>query len=81
MGSALVPHITEYLWNAFVRKFERNEAESVHLTLLPQVNERYIDEKLEGGAFDLLFAMFSDIAEMRNRIKVKLRWPPGKGGN
>ena len=74
MGSALVPHITDYLWNAFIRKFEKNEAESVHLTLLPQVDERYIDEKLE-NAFDLLFAMFSDIAEMRNKIKVKLRWP------
>ncbi|WP_444823178.1 class I tRNA ligase family protein [Vulcanisaeta sp. JCM 14467] len=77
MGSALVPHITDYLWNAFIRKFERNEAESVHLTLMPQVDERYIDEKLE-NAFDLLFAMFSDIAEMRNKIKVKLRWPLAK---
>ncbi len=62
------------MWNAFIRKFEGNESESVHLTLMPQVNERYIDEKLE-EAFGLLFTMFSDIAEMRNRIKVKLRWP------
>ncbi|ADY02310.1 isoleucyl-tRNA synthetase [Vulcanisaeta moutnovskia 768-28] len=74
MGSALVPHITEYLWNSFIRRFEKNEVDSVHLTLMPQVNEKYINEKLE-SAFDSLFMIFSDIAEMRNRIKVKLRWP------
>ncbi len=77
MGSALVPYITEYLWQSFVRKFEKDEKESVHLTLLPQVVDKYIDEKLE-NAFDTLFAVFSDIAELRNRIKVKLRWPLAK---
>ncbi|MFB6470532.1 MAG: isoleucine--tRNA ligase [Vulcanisaeta sp. AZ3] len=86
MGSALVPHATEYLWQAFVRKLESDEARSVHLSLLPSVNEKYIDEELE-RSFDLLFTLFSDIAELRNRIKVKLRWPLAKamvkieGGN
>ncbi|WP_069806884.1 isoleucine--tRNA ligase [Vulcanisaeta thermophila] len=74
MGSALVPHITEYLWQAFVRKYEDDEVESVHLSRMPQVVEGYIDQDLE-RVFDTLFSVFSDIAELRNRIRVKLRWP------
>ncbi|MCG2864814.1 MAG: isoleucine--tRNA ligase [Vulcanisaeta sp.] len=77
MGSILVPHVTEYLWQAFVRRFENDEAESVHFSLLPKVDDKYISEELE-HVFDTLFAVFSDIAELRNKIKVKLRWPLAK---
>jgi isoleucyl-tRNA synthetase len=77
MGSILVPHVTEYLWQAFVKRFENDEAESVHFSLLPKVDDRYISEELE-HVFDTLFAVFSDIAELRNKIKVKLRWPLAK---
>ena len=77
MGSILVPHVTEYLWQAFVKRFENDEAESVHFSLLPKVDDKYINEELE-HVFDTLFTVFSDIAELRNKIKVKLRWPLAK---
>ncbi len=73
-GSMFVPHIAEYLWQAFIKKYEPDEAESVHLTRMPGINEGLINERLE-STFELMFRVFSDIAELRNRIKVKLRWP------
>ncbi len=74
MGSIFVPHLTEYLWQAFVRKIERDEVESVHLSLLPQVETEYIDEQLE-KVFDTLFEIFSEVANLRSRAGIKLRWP------
>lgn len=73
MGSALVPHITEYLWQSFVRKYGDAE-ESVHLARMPSPKEDLRDEELE-RAFDLMFNIFSEIAELRNKVGVKLRWP------
>ncbi len=74
MGSVFVPHLTEYLWQAFVKKYEPEEAESVHLSRLPRVETEFIDEKLE-KAFDLMFTVFSDVANLRSRAGIKLRWP------
>ncbi len=74
MGSILVPHITEYLWQAFIRKFEPEESESIHLSRLPEPDIEFIDEKIE-RAFELVFTLFSDIANLRNKVGIKLRWP------
>ncbi len=74
MGSIFIPHISEYLWQAFIRKFEPSEVESIHLSRIPEPDIELIDERIE-KAFDMLFTVFSDIADLRNRIGIKLRWP------
>ncbi len=74
VASAFVPFITEYLWQAFVRKYDGGAEPSVHLSSFPAPQEGYIDVELE-SAFDELFRVFSVLAEARNRAGIKLRWP------
>ena len=74
MGSVFAPHVTEYLWQAFVRRLEPGETESVHLTVLPKVETEYIDELTE-KVFDMLFDVFSEVANLRSKAGIKLRWP------
>jgi isoleucyl-tRNA synthetase len=72
LGSVLVPFVTEYLWQAYVKKFEKEVAESVHLAQYPApgpVNAELVE------AFRELFTAFSALAEARNKAGIKLRWP------
>jgi isoleucyl-tRNA synthetase len=72
LGSVFVPFITEYLWQAYVRKYERDAPESVHLAQLPGAGPA------DAGlleTFRELFTVFSILAEARNRAGIKLRWP------
>ncbi|HII46477.1 isoleucine--tRNA ligase [Pyrobaculum aerophilum] len=72
LGSILVPFITEYLWQAYVRKYEKNAPESVHLAQYPAAGS-YDKELIY--AYRELFAVFSALAEARNKAGIKLRWP------
>jgi len=74
VGSMFVPHITEYLWQAFIRNYEANEVSSVHLTRMPEVIEEFIDENLE-RTFNIIFKIFSETANARSKASIKLRWP------
>ncbi len=74
MGSIFVPHVTEYIWQALVRKLEPEESESIHLSRLDEPDIEMIDEDLERG-FDIMFSIFSEIANLRNKAGIKLRWP------
>lgn len=72
LGSVLVPFVTEYLWQTYVKKYERDVAESVHLAQYPTpglVEQRLIE------IYDELFSTFSTLAEARNKAGIKLRWP------
>ncbi len=72
LGSIFTPFITEYLWQAYVRKYDANESESVHLAQFPRaidVDGRFLEIYRE------LFKVFSAIAEARNVAGIKLRWP------
>ena len=77
IGSILVPHTTEYLWQAFVRKLNPSEIESIHLTKWPEVIEEFINPEIE-KSFDTIFTLFSEIANLRNKVGIKLRWPIAK---
>lgn len=72
--SPFIPHVTEYLYQAFIRKYEPDEALSIHLSLWPKPEGKYINPKLE-DTFNRLFELSSEISSVRNRIGVKLRWP------
>ncbi len=72
LGSPLVPFITEYLWQTYVKKYEKDAPESVHLAQYPAAGP--VDEELL-ETFRELFTAFSALAEARNRAGIKLRWP------
>jgi isoleucyl-tRNA synthetase len=72
--SPFIPHISEYLYQAFIKKYEPNEALSIHLSSWPKPEEKYINPKLE-DTFNKIFEIYSEISSIRNRIGVKLRWP------
>lgn len=72
IGGIFVPHVAEYLWQHFIRKYDQNAAESVHLAQYPEPGE--VDEELV-KSFDELFTVFSIAAEARNKAGIKLRWP------
>ena len=74
VSSIFIPHLAEYLYQAFIRKYDKSAVESVHLEKWPQVEERYIDEELE-EMMDLVFKIFADVAEVRQKAGIKLRWP------
>ncbi len=74
MLAPIIPHISEYLWQHFVMKFEPDEVESLHLTTLPEVDESYIRNDLE-AAFELMFDIYASVSSMRNLLGIKLRWP------
>ncbi|MBP1450152.1 MAG: class I tRNA ligase family protein, partial [Thermoproteus sp.] len=75
VGSMFVPHIADYLWQSFVRKYDKSAEESVHLARYPEPGP--VDEEL-AEAFDELFRVFSLAAEARNKAGIKLRWPVSK---
>jgi len=72
IGGIFVPHVAEYLWQNFVRRYEPEAAESVHLARYPEPGA--VDEELL-SAFDEVFNVFSIAAEARNKAGIKLRWP------
>jgi len=72
LGSPLVPFVTEYLWQTYVKKYEKDVPESVHLAQYPAAGP--VDKDLL-ETFHELFTAFSALAEARNRAGIKLRWP------
>jgi len=74
MLSPMVPFITEYLYQAFVRKYDVGAPQSVHLEEWPRVRVEYVDKSLE-DKFERIFSLFSIAAELRNKAGLKLRWP------
>lgn len=70
----IAPHISEYLWQHFVKAYEHDEAESVHLSNWPQIVNDYIDTKLE-EMFELIFSVYTLASSIRSSVNVKLRWP------
>ncbi len=73
VGAMFVPFTAEYLYQAFLRGMEGGP-ESVHLMMLPEPDEAAINGDLE-AAFDLVFEIASQVANIRNKAGVKLRWP------
>ncbi len=74
MLAPIIPHISEYLWQRFVKYYEPDEAESLHLTTLPQINEDCIRSDLE-EVFELIFDLYTSVNSLRNLLGIKLRWP------
>lgn len=74
MLAPIIPHLSEYLWQHFVKLYEPDEAESLHLSKFPQLVEEYIRSDLESD-FELIFEVYASVSSMRNALGIKLRWP------
>jgi len=78
MLAPITPHLTEYLWQKFIRKYEPNEVESIHLSNIEEVNNELINEDLE-ETFELSMKAASFLNSLRNKVGIKIRWPLRKG--
>ncbi len=76
MLAPIIPHFAEALWQKFIKHFEPDEVESIHLSEIENVNKEFINKELE-EAFSLAFKTSSFIASLRNIAGIKLRWPIG----
>lgn len=74
MLAPVTPHLAEVLWQRFFRYYEKSLEESIHLSSLEEIDERFIDPELE-EAFNEVFNAFSVVAALRNSLGLKLRWP------
>ncbi|MET1129285.1 MAG: isoleucine--tRNA ligase [Thermoproteota archaeon] len=73
-SAPLVPFLAEYLYQAFVRKYEERANESVHLEEWPSVDGDLIDKDTARAVSEALQAA-ERILALRSERKVKRRWP------
>ncbi|MEG2275528.1 MAG: isoleucine--tRNA ligase [Clostridia bacterium] len=71
----VIPFLTEYLWNDLVKKYEKDECVSVHLTDYPKnVEDKFIDNKILEDV-DLIRNIISLGLLLRNEKQIKVRQP------
>ncbi|ABM81249.1 isoleucine--tRNA ligase [Hyperthermus butylicus] len=70
----IAPFVTEYLYQAFVRKYEPDAPESIHLNQWPTVPQELLDEKAY-KAVEEAFAAAEKILAERSEKRLKRRWP------
>jgi isoleucyl-tRNA synthetase len=73
-AAPLTPFIAEYLYQAFVRKYEPEAPESVHLNSWPQVDPELLDEETY-TVVEELFAVAEKVLAARSERRLKRRWP------
>jgi len=72
-----MPHVSEIIYRELVKAVSPDAPESVHMLPWPSVNETSINPKLEQG-MNVIRAFVEANASVRQRAKLKLRWPVGK---
>ncbi len=74
MLAPIMPCLSEALWQRFFRQYDGSLEESIHLSTLEDVEEKYVRPDLE-RVFDEAFTASRVIAALRNSLGLKLRWP------
>ena len=64
----ITPHLSEYFYHF------SEAGESIHFTMLPEANEKLIDEKLE-NEIELAKRILQESLSLRETEKLRLRWP------
>ncbi|MCX8209024.1 MAG: isoleucine--tRNA ligase [Sulfolobales archaeon] len=72
--SPAVPHISEALWLYFVKHFEPEELESVHLAKLDEVDEGRVEPYIE-ESFRAALKIVEVLAFLRSKLGIKIRYP------
>ena len=75
-AAPMIPFMTEDIYQNLVRSLDKNAPESVHLCDFPEVNEAWIDEKLEADMEEVLNVVVLGRA-CRNTANIKNRQPIG----
>ena len=75
-AAPMIPFMTEDIYQNLVRSVDKNAPESIHLCDFPEVNETFIDKKLEDDMEDLLEVVVMGRA-CRNASNIKNRQPIG----
>ena len=76
-AAPMIPFMTEDIYQNLVRSVDKDAPESIHLCDFPEVNEQYIDKKLEDNMEDLLEVVVMGRA-CRNASNIKNRQPIGQ---
>lgn len=71
--SPFAPFLSEWIYQNFVKIF-RDGKESIFLENFPEIEEKFLDEKLE-KEMEIAKKVFEAVSAIRNRAKRKLRWP------
>ncbi|NKF07986.1 isoleucine--tRNA ligase [Clostridium gasigenes] len=77
IAAPFVPFITEEIYQNLVVNLDPNAAESIHLCIWPEVNEKAIDKELE-KEMDLAYSMVKLGRSARNAANIKNRQPLSK---
>ena len=75
-AAPMIPFMTEDIYQNLVRSIDKDAPESIHLCDYPEVNETWIDQKLEESMEDLLEVVVLGRA-CRNTANIKNRQPIG----
>ena len=76
VAAPFVPYMTEEIYQNLVVNFDKNAAESVHLTFFPECNEEMIDKDLEKN-MDTVLEIVVNGRAARNSANIKNRQPIG----
>ncbi len=76
LAAPFVPYIVEDIYANLVKNFDKNAAESIHLTDYPVAKEEYIDKELEKNMDEVLNIVVKGRAA-RNSANIKNRQPIG----
>lgn len=75
-AAPMIPFMTEDIYQNLVRSVDKDAPESIHLCDFPEVNDSFIDKKLEDDMEDLLEVVVMGRA-CRNASNIKNRQPIG----
>ncbi|MEM4576790.1 MAG: isoleucine--tRNA ligase [Candidatus Nezhaarchaeales archaeon] len=68
------PHIAEWLYQVFLRKFGDWKEESIFMLEWPHAEPRFINRELEEGG-EQLISTLTLVASARQKARLKSRWP------
>jgi len=68
------PFIAEYLYQAFVKRYDPKALESVHMESWPSIPKELLDESCWRGV-EKMFVVAEAVLAARTRVGIKRRWP------
>ncbi|MCX8195681.1 MAG: isoleucine--tRNA ligase [Acidilobaceae archaeon] len=77
LAAPIIPFLSEYIYQRFMRPAERGAALSVHMMLLPQPEKHRVDEKLEREV-SLIRELAEEVLAARANAGLRLRRPVSK---
>lgn len=74
LASPFIPHVTELIYQKFIRSAERDLPPTIHLLEWPRIDNEFIDKKLEDD-MEAIKEIYEASAAARMKAGIKLRQP------